>query len=797
MKKYFIVALASVAALTLASCVKESSSNMTEEKTINNSQELITITARIPEGGFTKVDMNEAAYGGAINLVWHAGDKIIVTDADDETNTQEFTLTGGAGTAEGTFTGKVVTADTYIIVYDSIGDEFEFSEQTQAADASTDHLKYKAVLTGVNDYTDFEFSETWAASAGGTYTSSSVLRVRADIAELDPGAVNAVILKSDAAIFAGGKELTVLIDEPGNDNGEQDFITIYATLPEGDQAIAAGTELIIQFQMSDKEYDKYTVYRQLGAGTITGGKVNGFNINCRDNEDHFTNLKFANKSTDNIGTAANPYLIGDQHQMVAMRSLMVEETIVYFEMVDDVDLTGIDWEPLNYDNNYVNYIHFDGQNHVISNMTVGETYNYPGFVGVLYGTIQNVVLSKASVTAGSGFKSGIVAGYVGTSASKIPCVAYNVIVKDSQITGARSMGAFAGQIATADATITDCHVYNTTVTQTATSSSHAGGFVGYSQYNGKLTDCTTDANVTGTQFTGGFAGYGGMGIYTRCYASGTVSGTKDVAGFVGKTENPVFIDCKYFGTSVTATDNTKNAHVGGFVGFAARNSDNIGGVFSGCSVDGCVMNTSVCQRVGGFVGQVDYGSKLEDCYVKDVTMTAGLNCGGFVGVDYAVPTAEVTDGGIYRCYVEGGTITAAGNNCGGFAGYPEKALITDSYSTMDVVGGAYTQVGGFIGNGRGDNVITNCFESGTITGSATSVGAFIGEVTAKPTSITKCIAWNGTLSFYGTTSLDEEELATVITGNYCGTSGTISSQAETLGWNETVWDLTGDVPALK
>ena len=36
-----------------------------------------------------------------------------------------------------------------------------------------------------------------------------------------------------------------------------------------------------------------------------------------------------------------------------------------------------------------------------------------------------------------------------------------------------------------------------------------------------------------------------------------------------------------------------------------------------------------------------------------------------------------------------------------------------------------------------------------------------------------------------------------VTGNYYGNSGTVSSQAETLGWSTDIWDLSGELPRLK
>ncbi|MBP5483985.1 MAG: hypothetical protein J6X99_07000 [Bacteroidales bacterium] len=782
MKKYFIVALASVAALALASCVKESSSNMNEEKTPIDSQELITINARIPEGGFTKVDLAEAAYAGAINLTWHEGDKIIVTDADDETNTQEFTLTGGAGTTEGTFTGKVVTADTYIIVYDSIGDEFEFSEQTQAADASTDHLKYKAVLTGVNDYTDFEFSDTWAASAGGTFTSSSVLRVRANLGNLDPADVNAVILKADDNIFAGGKELKINIATPGEDTGEMDFITVYATLPEGDQAITAGTYLVAQFQMSDKAYDKYTVFRELGAGTITGGKVNSFNIDCGEN---FT--KFANKSSDEIGTAANPYLVGDQHQMAEMYYEMKDGATVYFVLVDDIDMTGVDWIPLNYSGSYTKAINFDGKGYWVSNLTVdtnaperedpedptseiNKDHGYPSFAGVANGTYKDVTFDKASIIGGSN-NTGVFAGYIGTTDISATCT--GITISNSTLTATataktRCAGLFGGKIANDDCVVTDCHVVGTnSIEQTTTefNGCSVGGFVGEVPNAATITGCTAKADITnaGSYYTGGFIGQIGATVPVR------------------------ISHCAFLGGTITAGRNAAaNSPVGGFIGRIANNAAETAVEITGCYVDGAVISATQSGRVGGFVGEFGRYNRIISSNVKNTTVDAAQHLAGFGGCFYGI--AE-------ECYVESTvSVNARSTNNGGFGGYFENASATNCYSSATVNGNANANTGGFIGNLRGNSYVSYCYENGVVNGTGDAKGAFAGLISVKPASVTKNIAWNSDLSFIGT---DSAESGDVIVDNYCGTSGTISSQAQTLGWDDTVWDLTGSVPVLK
>ena len=791
MKKNLIYTLAFAAVISLiSSCAKEENNPVVEQG------KQITISASFPEDA-TKVVFNECDYDNPkLTPVWQSGDVITITDTNNESNSQTFTLESGAGTSSATFKGTALQpATSYTISYNGAG-SFDFANQVQADDGTTDHLKYIATLSGVSDYTNFSFSESWAAANGATFTPSSVLRLRVKLPGALEGNVKAVIFKAGANIFAGANEMTVNLTAYGNP-AEDGYLNIFATLPAGNQAIDAGTDLVIQFQVSDKAYDKYTAYRKLPAMIIKAGKMNTLSLNCE------TIDKYANASNTGIGTSSNPYLIGDQHQMALMASEMVEEAKVYFKMVDDIDMTGVDWEPLNYAEPYKKYVNFDGQNFAIQNLSVGKgtrSDNYPSLFGVLYGECKNLIIDNADINVKSNYKAGILAGYLGTLDAFISCNVSNVTIRNSKIgsdgTSTRSMGVFVGQVPTADATITNCHVLNSTITQlNAVSSNHTGGFIGYSQKDATYTDCTTEAVVNGKQFSGGFVGYGGMGTFTRCYASGRVSGTKDVGGFVGKTENPSFIDCKYTGSKVTASDNSKNAHPGGFVGYAAKTSASVGAIFSGCYVDGAEIDATSSQRVGGFVGQVDVGNTFTKCYVKNITMSSSTNSGGFVGVDYTAPSAAVPGAGIYKCYVEGCTLTAKGNNCGGFVGYPQNATITNCYVTSSVTvnGGTYGSIGGFTGNEMGNNTISYCYEAASVTGTGSGVGAFIGSVGYAPTSVTKCIAWNGSQQFYGATSVDVGG----ITDNYTGTSGTISSQATSLGWDGSVWNLTGDVPTLK
>lgn len=811
MKKYFIASLASVATVFfLASCVKETPANESEKPA---GGELITITATIPDGGLTKVDMAEESYGGSINLVWHEGDKIIVTDAADATNKQEFTLSDGAGTASGTFTGlSLAEATSYNISYDAIGDNFSYAVQTQAADASTAHLKYAATLTGVSDYTAFEFSDAWATKYGGTFASSSVLRVRADLGELDPADVNAVILKSDAAIFAGGKELKVIIGTPGTDEGEKDFITVYATLPIGDQAIVAGTVLIIQFQMSDKKYDKYTVYRELGAGTILGGKVNGFNIKCRDKDDHFTNTKYANQSVENIGTASNPYLIGDQHQMDAMHDAMEDGETKYFVLIDDVDMTGVDWTSLNNvevkdhaELSFIKGINFDGKNHTISNLAVGSTAAYPSFVGVLNGTVKDVVFDGAEIVAGAN-TSGVLAGYVGSGA-KIGSLS-GITVKNSSVTGGTKnrIGGIAGIVSVSSGTIEDCHVNNVTLASTV---DRVGGLFGETSNTTKVSGCTaTGVTAEGALNVGGLIGVC-YGFVENCWAkdsnlsSVNTASNKDIAigGLVGYFEDNGDKGAKIYNCYSTVSINqpTNGRDIGGLVGKMLR------GTVEKCYATG---NVSGKQRnVGGLIGLITNTagtSTVKDSYCTGTVNGTGGHSGGLVGL---IEKGTVS---ISNCYAAGSSITGS-FGIGGLIGYQGTVSLTaqNNVAWVDVItpanyGTSNWSSGAVCGIAHPNCILTDNYRkpgmaltafwvpsaaynhpnvNGT-TAPLVRIGTDLDEANAAETDLTAFDSSDGQAcrwAYHG--KVDAEK--------------TLSQLAAALGWDATIWNLDGPVPVLK
>lgn len=756
MRKYSIFALASVAAFSLSvSCSKE-------KEDLAPETEKITITASFPEEGLTKVGFVEDGYNNKLNLIWQAGDQITITDEADPSNTQTFDIVSGVGTKSATFSGTApAAAASYKIIYNG---NPSYAVQTQAADGDTGHLKYEATLTGVADYSSFTFTAA---------ASSAVLRLRTKIPDDFYGNVKSVVIKAGTAF--------VKVDITDSaDAGETNVFTVYASLP-GEMAIAAGTELYVSFMMDEtKAYLKHTAYRVLPAMTIEAGKVNTINLNCSAIE--------TSAGAADDGTAAKPYLIADQFQMKAISLSTTEQ---FYKMVDDVDMTGIAWTSLNNSNNYQQIINFDGGGHVIDNLTC-KSGAYPSFVGVINGTLKNIVFDHATITAGNN-TAGVLAGYCG-SGSTITGDFSGITVKNSEVTGSKQrLGGIVGRVTKTSGSISNCHVMNTTVKSTA---DRVGGLLGEFDAKTTVSGCSaTNVTVEGSIHIGGLIGVL-YGEANNCASSGTVSSTTNgktdvgLGGFAGYVDNAsAFISqCS---TSVTVNQPENGLSIGGFVGYLLKGT-----------VEKCFSTGDVSGKYrynGGFVGKINAGTgtaTISDCYASG-NVSANSYSGGFIGG---------VDGGtvnISRCY-SSGSVTGTGFALGGLAGYVgveslsmQNCAAWNPVVTPTTYGANNWSSGAVVGVSFPTCTLTDNYRSPAMVLTAYWVPAadysHPDVSTAHP-----LVMQNG-----------DETTATKLASGQQGypqfpyhgkveAGKTLSQLASTtLGWDSAIWDFSTDYPTLK
>ena len=682
---------------------------------------LITISASIPDGPATRVAAAAAETGLAWK--WEERDQILVVGV----NSSAFDIEDGFTAHQADFTGKPVAGNSFSILYPgTYGSVVEleaaaWTGQVQTGNGAMDHLKYCALLAGVDAFETFEFSDAWAAEHKGSFKQSGVLKFALTLPE-GITAPESVAVMADTPVFfadnAGTPASSLTLNLKDVTLGEDRILTAWMTLPWQEVKVPAGTPLTVVVVADGGNHWQRTVTPAAEASLLPG-KVNTIVLDA-------TGWTGTGHYAGGEGTAEAPWLIADAAALRSVKGDLAAGETKYFKLVQDVDISGAEWAPLNNEGNFDKFIHFDGNGKTVKGLTITEPVAYASFAGVLYGTLKDVVFDGASINAGNN-KAGIACGYLGTNKNLTACSLTGVTVKNSVIEGASYLGGVIGQVATVT-TVSDCRILNSTVT---TSVNNVGGFVG-------VPDCA----------------------------------------------EAKFEDCSAEGVTINVTAAVQYA--GGFVGNINKLTN-----FERCVVKDAVINAPATKRVGGFAGQAGkYAGVITGCVVENATINAGQNSGGFVGVNYF--------GDMNKCAVIGGTITANSSHIGGFAGYPEgnaslNCTISDSYSTMEVIGGDNAEVGGFIGIAKGLIVVERCYAAGAVSGTHENTGAFAGRVDVNTASISSCIGWNASLPFAGTVVEGAEN----VKDNYAGNEGTVSAKATELGWPAETWDLSGDAPKLK
>jgi hypothetical protein len=216
------------------------------------------------------------------------------------------------------------------------------------------------------------------------------------------------------------------------------------------------------------------------------------------------------------GVQNDPYLIGSTADLMSLDSAYSSENpatpeLVYFKMIADVDLAGETWVPFNASSDYNKHVHFDGDGHVIKNMTV--TGKYAGMFGVLCGTVKNLGIIDATVTGSS--YHGVIAGYLGIQSPA--SAAYTGLIENCYTTGTLETTEVRG-----------------------------GGIVGY--IGGKYEDaintirnCYSTVNISSTTTTiGGIAGAAmNAFVIENSYSTGKLitTGRGYVAGILAQQRN--------------------------------------------------------------------------------------------------------------------------------------------------------------------------------------------------------------------------------------------------------------------
>ena len=623
-------------------------------------------------------------------LSWEEGDCIRVISGSASS---VFTVSRIISAHEAEFTGNAVTGSSFDILcpgtYVSPEEaEADTGTPAQNGNGSADHLRYKALLSGVDSYTDIVFNTSWAGEHGGSFRQGAAVKLQAKL----PAGVT--VLKK-AAIRLNGVDYGLPLENVDVSASDQ-VLTAYMMLPWAEIALADGS--MQQVYVTDASNEVYSAVITIsGAKTLLPGKSNSF-----------VGMKLSLQDfVGGDGSAENPYLIANGRQLNNMHKtgVLVSGETKYFQLIDDVDASGIgNWTPLNSAAPFDKGIVLDGCGHTISGLT-SSGVAYASFAGVLYGSLSNLTFRGASINATS--KAGVVAGFLGTTQSDYSRVATctNVTVTESTVTSTAAAGGFAGHVRGKGA-VTGCKVVNTTVNST----SHLGGFAAIADISGidkyEVPAIFTSCEVDGVTLNQNQA-TASTGLYT--------------GGFIGETyQAHSFFDCKVKGTTITATKAAIN-NIGGFVGYTGYAGAN----FVRCQVDDATTITANGGYTGGFVGYATISDAYTSCSTAAMLSVQASSVGGFAG--WASGSAAFNDC-VATGNVTGQRFTA------GFAGVAENAAFINCRYTGGTVtantSNTNSRIGGFVGSCIGGVSFNNCYVSdATVSASgAGRVGGFVGQL---------------------------------------------------------------------
>lgn len=466
--------------------------------------------------------------------------------------------------------------------------------------------------------------------------------------------------------------------------------------------------------------------------------------------------------------------------------------------------------------------------------TVGVLAGYAGWPsGEATVDIQNVNFTGASlnVTKSQATPAGILAG-----------TAKDVVVTDCHVKGnvlhaaanaENNIGGFIGKLD--GGVITDCSIEGnvevTSVTRVI------GGFIGSIRKTATVTGCTQKGNITAT----GTTRYSGLGIgliaaantvVKDCSSEGEFTGVDDnCGGFFGSVftniSNVTIDNCD---AKFTMTFGASGKNVGGIIG--AIQSPGV--TIADCEAEGDMYVNASIDQVGGVLGFSDTpatGLLIEKCsysgYIGKANHNRSIH-GGIVGY---LASANST---IRNCW-SAGEINGANHSVGGICGstYP-NTVIEYCYSTMKIT--ASHGVGGIVGRAENHSNMTQSSEdlfnnvvrksiawNPTIisrkkplnTASNHSCGAIAGK-SVKFNTMEDCVRRADIVfDVYDNPDLDtpfdqeNSNATTALVWNYdaqyycpyhgkaAAADATVSSVAKSLGWDETIWDLSGELPKLK
>ncbi len=300
---------------------------------------------------------------------------------------------------------------------------------------------------------------------------------------------------------------TVTFDKQNGTGGTTSVLaTKGAAMPTATMPTRAGWNFLGYYTQPNSGGTQY--YTASGASARSYDRNSTLTLYARWQEKTWTDdSSYYSSSLNGSGTESSPYIISSSKDLarLALDSQTNSFTGKYFKQTSNIDLNAHLW--LAIASNVAFSGIYDGNYYEISNIRIESASRYTGLFGYTNGTIKNVRLNNATISANAAI--GAIAG-CGSNANIMNCIVDSCILNS---TGTEA----GGLVGYGNATISSCMVKNSTIK----SSNAAGGISGAS--GSIVKDCSV-LNCTISANTAGIIVGNNSGIKSS-YGYGSVNGT--------------------------------------------------------------------------------------------------------------------------------------------------------------------------------------------------------------------------------------------------------------------------------
>lgn len=540
---------------------------------------------------------------GVSTVLWSEADEIAVF-LDGASQPSTFTLTEGAGTKQGVFTGEGKGQD-YVAFYPKkmvsslVGDNVRINLPAEQSyqEGSFANGSYPMLASGTSSSLQFSnLASVLRLSLTGKHSVTRIVFTSAQKSIKVCGQATASVSSKQLSLMTNGRD-SVILNVGGVQLKENEATHFYLVLPPQTYKGGFTVRVYTGERYMDKAYTRdFTMVRsRMHKADAFAFKPNGVDVSS---------------SLNGSGTENDPFLIEEIGDLLCMQEAVntgasindVEASTAAYKLMADIDLGAVcgegkkNWTPIGLEEHFFGGS-FDGNGHRISGVYINSTEMRQG----LFGYVDSGKLANLSVQ-----------GKVVSSADRVA-----LLVADCQystVDNCSAEGYVKGRYYTGGivGNGSDARLVSRCVNRADVDGYYdTAGVVGLTY--GTITDCINYGSISGFGNTGGVGGCAGNGIFNSVNY-GSISATGDKTGGVAGNQNAdVVANCRNEGTV------TGRSAVGGITGYSRQGSYLWNNVNRG--------KVSGEQYVGGVCGHLSSNSSA---WGDPTTLRNGVNLGEVV-----------------------------------------------------------------------------------------------------------------------------------------------------------------------